>query len=318
MDKFDLKKFLTENKLTKTSVLREGFEETNSKPYDETYANRDEWRAAIKSQYPNAKPNAKFGDDNIWFDNGDRVAQWIPSEDAGKIYFNVEPLKTSPLVSDDPSNPPTQRSAYGFKNEEKLRTKIKEMIIAELSLTEGEEEIVDDTNAYNFNENVGEVGEKDYEDYQELKKFLNSLEDTKNPNAYTDDAFNYNSEIDPDGDDSDDNDEYFFNIDQEEELEENKFKLSEYFIDEAKKDEEEAPAEDAPEEEVDATLDTTDTGEDFNIDTSAVNPNIKAVQDALTQAQAAAKSINDDKLTQQIGNTITMFTRTHIANTEEA
>jgi hypothetical protein len=83
-----------------------------------------------------------------------------------------------------------------------------------------------------------------------------------------------------------------------------------------KKNKEEVPAEEAPEEEVDATLDMTDTGEDFNVDTSAVDPNIKAVQDALTQAQAAAKSINDDKLTQQIGNTITMFTRTHIANTE--
>jgi hypothetical protein len=97
-----------------------------------------------------------------------------------------------------------------------------------------------------------------------------------------------------------------------------KFDLKDFFmddeeesLDEAKKDEEE------PAEEVDATLDMTDTGEDFNIDTSAVDPNIKAVQDALTQAQAAAKNINDDKLTQQIGNTITMFTRTHIANTEK-
>ena len=93
--------------------------------------------------------------------------------------------------------------------------------------------------------------------------------------------------------------------------------LDSFKIREAKKDEEAAAEEEAPAEEVDATLDMTDTGEDFNIDTSAVDPNIKAVQDALTQAQAAAKNINDDKLTQQIGNTITMFTRTHIANTEK-
>jgi hypothetical protein len=155
-------------------------------------------------------------------------------------------------------------------------------------------------------ENAGEVGEKDYEDYQELKKFLNTLSTTKNPNAYTDDIFNYNSEIDP----NEEYDEFDTQYDE-------KFKLKEFFIDEAKKDEE-APAEEAPEEEVDATLDTTATGEDFNIDTSAVDPNIKAVQDALTQAQAAAKNINDDKLTTQISNTVIMFTRDHVANTKKA
>jgi hypothetical protein len=207
--------------------------------------------------------------------------------------------------------------------EENLRTKIKEMIIAELSLEEENEyselNFVDEGEDYeDVGVETGEVGENDYEEYKRLEQYLNSLEDTKNPNAYTDDIFNYNSEMDPDGPDED----YYETegngeIDDYDNLGEGKFKLSEFFIDEAKKDEEEAPAEEAPEgEEVDATLDTTDTGEDFNIDTSAVNPNIKAVQDALTQAQAAAKSINDDKLTQQIGNTITMFTRTHIANTE--
>jgi predicted O-linked N-acetylglucosamine transferase (SPINDLY family) len=104
------------------------------------------------------------------------------------------------------------------------------------------------------------------------------------------------------------------------------------FLDEAKKkkkDEEEAPeeeldldlGEETPEGEEDLNLDFDATEEvpaedNFNIDTSAVDPNIKAVQDALTQAQAAAEKIQDEKLTQQIGNTITMFTRTHIANKE--
>jgi len=92
--------------------------------------------------------------------------------------------------------------------------------------------------------------------------------------------------------------------------------------------------EDAPEEELDLGEETPEGEEnidlnfsgdngadaapagDFNIDTSAVDPNIKAVQDALTQAQAAAEKIQDEKLSQQIGNTITMFTRTHIANKE--
>jgi len=193
-----------------------------------------------------------------------------------------------------------------------LKLKIKEMIIAELdgaAVTDSYYDPVAEGKDYEeYGNETGEVGEKDYEDYQELKKFLNTLPATKNPNAYTDDIFNYNSEIDPN--------EGYDEFDDQYDLEEGKFKLKEFFIDEAKKDEEEVPSEEAPEEEVDATLDATATGKDFNIDTSAVDPNIKAVQDALTQAQAAAKNINDDKLTQQIGNTITMFTRTHIANTE--
>jgi hypothetical protein len=48
--------------------------------------------------------------------------------------------------------------------------------------------------------------------------------------------------------------------------------------------------------------------------TSEVDPNVKAVQDALTAAQAAAADLGDEKLTDQIGNTITFFTRQHVAN----
>ena len=52
------------------------------------------------------------------------------------------------------------------------------------------------------------------------------------------------------------------------------------------------------------TIDTTTTTE--------VNPDVKAVQDSLTQAQAAAQKLGDPKLTDQIGNTITFFTRSHV------
>ena len=97
---------------------------------------------------------------------------------------------------------------------------------------------------------------------------------------------------------------------------------------EAKKKKDDAPeeeldldlGEETPEGEEDVNIDFSQEApaseDNFNIDTSAVDPNIKAVQDALTQAQAAAEKIQDEKLTQQIGNTITMFTRTHIANKE--
>ena len=70
----------------------------------------------------------------------------------------------------------------------------------------------------------------------------------------------------------------------------------------------EIPAEEAPAEETETTVDIT---------TDQVNPNVKAVQDALTQAQAAAKTLGDVKLTDQIGNTITFFTRAHIVGGEQ-
>jgi hypothetical protein len=73
------------------------------------------------------------------------------------------------------------------------------------------------------------------------------------------------------------------------------------------------------EEEVDAEeVDVTDGDEEFETTdvemTDKVDPNVKAVQDSLTAAQAAAASLGDEKLTDQIGNTITFFTRQHIAN----
>lgn len=83
-------------------------------------------------------------------------------------------------------------------------------------------------------------------------------------------------------------------------------------LDEAKKKD----TEDAPEEEIKDTeveeipLDTPDE----KISTDQVDPIVKDIQDALTQAQAAAEKLNDDKLSKQIGNTITMFTRSHISN----
>ena len=76
-------------------------------------------------------------------------------------------------------------------------------------------------------------------------------------------------------------------------------------------------------EEVDAEVDaettdvTVDDTETIDTETTAeVNPNVKAVQDSLTQAMEAAKSLGDKKLESQIGNTITFFTRSHVAGTE--
>ena len=76
-------------------------------------------------------------------------------------------------------------------------------------------------------------------------------------------------------------------------------------LSEAKKDEEVEDIKD-----VDVTVGDEETTAD--VVTVDVDPNVKAVQDSLTQAQAAAEKLGDEKLTDQIGNTITFFTRTHV------
>lgn len=43
-----------------------------------------------------------------------------------------------------------------------------------------------------------------------------------------------------------------------------------------------------------------------------VHPQVKSIQDALTQAQVAAQSLGDEKLLQQLGNTIVFFTKEYI------
>jgi hypothetical protein len=69
----------------------------------------------------------------------------------------------------------------------------------------------------------------------------------------------------------------------------------------------------ADEVAVDDTEVAVDGEENIDVDTTTeVDPNVKAVQDSLTQAQAAAQKLGDPKLTDQIGNTITFFTRAHV------
>jgi len=67
---------------------------------------------------------------------------------------------------------------------------------------------------------------------------------------------------------------------------------------------EETPAEETPAEE-------TPAGTEGGIE---VDPKVSALQDALNVAYTAAKELNDQKLLDQIGNTITFFTRTHVVD----
>jgi hypothetical protein len=79
----------------------------------------------------------------------------------------------------------------------------------------------------------------------------------------------------------------------------------------------EAKKEDADKEkdvDIEAADDVAVGDEEITTDTEVaeVDPNVKAVQDALTQAQTAAQQLGDKKLINQIGNTITFFTRAHV------
>jgi hypothetical protein len=72
-------------------------------------------------------------------------------------------------------------------------------------------------------------------------------------------------------------------------------------VDEAKKDEE---VEDVEVEDVDVT-DEKMVGND--------DPKVTKIQDLLNQLQDAAEELGDEKLLTQVGNTITFFTREHVA-----
>jgi len=78
-------------------------------------------------------------------------------------------------------------------------------------------------------------------------------------------------------------------------------------------DAEETPAEDT--ETTDVAVDDTEVVDTTT--TTEIDPNVKSVQDALTQAIEAAKTLGDKKLEDQIGNTITFFTRTHVVGKEQ-
>ena len=58
-----------------------------------------------------------------------------------------------------------------------------------------------------------------------------------------------------------------------------------------------------PEMEAEPTMDSSSSG---------MTPEEEQVQDSLQQALAAAQAIGDEKLVDQIGNSITFFTRTHV------
>jgi hypothetical protein len=96
--------------------------------------------------------------------------------------------------------------------------------------------------------------------------------------------------------------EEILSILNEEDIEEDE--MFETLTNEAKGDEEDTPEEDTPEEEIDMEV-STDSG-------SGLSPEEKTIQDSLKTAYDNASAIGDQKLANQIGNSITFFTRTHV------
>lgn len=74
---------------------------------------------------------------------------------------------------------------------------------------------------------------------------------------------------------------------------------------------------DEEEEDVDVEVEDEEEPSDVDVDTGAesgFSEEEKNIQDGLKTAYDEAVAIGDEKLADQIGNTITMFTRTHIVN----
>ena len=85
------------------------------------------------------------------------------------------------------------------------------------------------------------------------------------------------------------------------------------FVREAKKDKKEEPADEEPADEEPTDEEPADKDVEFG---DVENPE-QTIQTNLQSALEAAKSLGDDTLIQQIGNTITFFTRKFVVGLED-
>jgi hypothetical protein len=315
MKNFDLKKFITENKATFYSSLNEDKTTSIGKSFFITKG--DESMGISPGKYTIVKSYVE--DDENVYDIKDQKGKTITvTQDyvQGKGYWKNSPLATKDLSL----------------KESKLRSKIREMVLAEMENFN----INDETSEVDFlaETHLGEFGyineievgdkvkaSKEYgglsgivvdirgsfivvktkegnESYHESDlKVLNkeSKLRSKIREMVLAEMENFNI--------NDETSEYDFLAELEGMLDEKELNQKP-----SKKDKETEAADDV-------TVDDTEDVEieDTEIDTSEVDPTVKAVQDALTQAQAASQKLGDEKLSNQIGNTITYFTRAHIS-----
>jgi hypothetical protein len=95
-----------------------------------------------------------------------------------------------------------------------------------------------------------------------------------------------------------------------------KQKIREMVLDEAKKKKKDTPEDVAPQEDtnmdIEASIEDTDAITPEVSTEVDIDPKVKAIQDSLNKALANAKALGDEKLVNQIGNTITMLVRTQV------
>jgi len=305
MKKFDLKKMIAENKATFFSSLNENASTTAEKFAQ--YMSKKEGKTFTVTPGSVDEKSFDLDVDGIEYeggsylikDNGDIVNVAItPNE----VYGNINQLEEGEAAYEYEKGKKAGEAIEKKKmKKSELKAKIKEMIVAEMDgpAVEDEqydflkeiEEMLDEAEGltplqdYVYQYEIEISGEDRAQDFLDDIRKLNTPQDVYDYYAY---------ERDWQGSMDDDLENIFRQVKR-------KFKnLSEADEDTA---DAEAAADAGAEEEVDVTTDTT---------VSEVDPNVEAVQDALTQAQAAAQKLGDAKLMDQIGNTITFFTRAHV------
>jgi len=86
-----------------------------------------------------------------------------------------------------------------------------------------------------------------------------------------------------------------------------------------KKEEDVAPQDDTIDMDMSADVEVPDdTLTPSSTDEIDIDPKVKAIQDSLSKALANAKALGDEKLVNQIGNTITMLVRTQVVGQQVA
>jgi len=100
-------------------------------------------------------------------------------------------------------------------------------------------------------------------------------------------------------------------------LEENQLEVTEAKDDKKDKEEEDIEIEDIEDIEDTEEVEDIEVEETPPSDTSGITGDEKKVQDSLESALIAAKELGDEKLINQIGNSITFFTRSHVVGSGE-
>jgi hypothetical protein len=287
MKQFDYRKFLAENKATFFSSLSEGDLMRNVGKGLEYEATEEMIRDYASGLFGDTYEPEDLAD--FYLQNPSAFPKSLDYEFFKNNYDDILSLAMTGLNEGEAAYEYEKGKKAGEKIEKTkmkksdLKAKIKEMILAEMDgpAVEAEE--------YDFLKEIEEMLDEEHEFHMEKStriasfiRDLNKLVDEYHAELYlNNDLFDAISMV--------------IKTAKEEAMNLNE--------DEEDTTDAEAAADAGAEEEIETTTDT---------EVAEVDPNVEAVQDALTQAQAAAQKLGDAKLMDQIGNTITFFTRTHV------